>query len=114
MPQVLTTPKAEAAVPPAQVAESLNSREDMEAYIRRAYPARAAEIISVVSCESDFNKDAQGDFRNGEYTSFGLVQIHRPAHPELSLETIKDPRWSLDYIIKEFKAGHEKQWSCYK
>ena len=99
-----------AAEPPPEVALSLTTREEMEAYIRKEYPQRAERVIQVIDCESDFNPEAVGD--NG--TSFGLAQIHRPAHPQYSLENIKDPKWAIDFMIKEFKLKHENMWSCYR
>lgn len=93
---------------------SLTTREEIEAYTLREYPARAQEVISVIQCESNFDIHAEGDMRNGEYTSFGLIQLNLPAHPDVTREMALDPEWSLTYIIREFKAGREEQWSCYK
>lgn len=89
---------------------SLTTREEIEAYILREYPERAREIFALVSCESNYDSSAVGDHG----TSFGLAQIHLPAHPDVSREMALDPEWSLNYIIREFKAGREEQWSCYK
>lgn len=91
------------------MAISLTTREEMEVYIRAEYPKRAERMIEVIDCESDFNPEAVGD--NG--TSFGLAQIHRPAHPQYSLENIKDPKWAIDFMNEQWEAGRERMWSCY-
>lgn len=80
----------------------------MEAYIRREYPEQASRIIKVVDCESSFNTLAEGD----NSRSFGLVQIHLPAHPTVSKAQATDPKFALDFIIKEWRAGHESMWTC--
>lgn len=54
------------------------------------------------------------DSRGIREESYGLVQIHLPSHPEINLEQATDPYFSIEYIVKELKAGHEKQWSCYR
>jgi len=101
---------AEAQETAPQAVLSLTTREEQEAYIRKESPDQGERIIQVIECESSFDNEAIGD--NGN--SYGLIQIHRPSHPELSLETIKNVKWELDYIVSEFKAGHQNQWSCYR
>lgn len=108
IPNLINVAEAQETAPIAVV--SLTTREEMEGYILRESPEQGERIIKVIECESSFNNEAIGD--NGN--SYGLIQIHRPSHPELSLETIKNVQWELDYIISEFKAGNQNQWSCYR
>lgn len=101
---------AEAAQTPIVEVASLTTREEMEAYIIRESPRQAQEIIDTIACESDFLPTATGDHG----MSHGLIQLHQPSHPKISVETAEDPKWALDYIISEFKASREEQWSCWR
>lgn len=89
---------------------SLTTREEMEGYILRESPKRAKEIIGTIACESSFNKDAVGDGGH----SYGLAQVHRPSHPQYSVETLTDPKWAIDFMVREFDAGHENLWTCWR
>lgn len=89
---------------------SLTTREEMEAYILIETPSRAQEVIATIACESNFNPQAIGDRGN----SFGLAQVHRPSHPQYSVETLTDPKWSIDFMIQEFKLSHEEKWTCWR
>lgn len=88
---------------------SLSSKEDFEHYIDEHGGNFAAKEKAIVNCESNWNAKAVGD--NG--TSFGLVQIHLPAHPEISQRNAEDPKYALDYLIREYPLNPD-QWSCAK
>lgn len=60
--------------------------------------------------ESTWNPGAVGD--NG--TSFGIVQIHLPAHPNVTKEQALDPTFALNFIVDEFIKGNEWKWTCWK
>ena len=60
--------------------------------------------------ESGWHPDAIGD--NG--TSFGLVQIHLLAHPNITREQALNPTFALNFIVDEFLKGNEWKWTCYK
>ena len=64
----------------------------------------------VVKCESGFNPKAIGD--SGK--SYGLWQIHLPAHPSMTIEKATDPYQSTEYAIKLIKGKRGwKHWTCY-
>jgi hypothetical protein len=46
--------------------------------------------------------------------SYGLVQIHLPAHPTVSKEEAQDPTFSIVFLVEHIKAGKAKIWSCYR
>jgi hypothetical protein len=46
--------------------------------------------------------------------SFGLVQIHLPAHPSISKEQAKDPEFALEFLAKNLAAGKAGMWTCAK
>lgn len=66
-----------------------------------------------MKCESDFVYDAKGDYATSTgYTSFGAVQIHLSAHPEISREMAEDPEYALNFMAMQWKAGHQSLWTC--
>jgi hypothetical protein len=101
---------AVAAQTPLEEVVSLTTREEMEAYIIRESPGRAQEIIDTIACESDFNPEAVGD----SGASFGLSQVHRPSHPQYSVETLTDPKWAIDFMIEAFDNKEERMWTCWR
>lgn len=52
---------------------------------------------------------AVGDYER----SFGPVQIHEPAHPEITREQANDPDFAINYLASEIAAGRGNKWSCY-
>lgn len=60
--------------------------------------------------ESGWNTKAVGD----KGTSFGLVQIHLPAHPHVTRAQAEDPTFALNFIVDEFLKGNEWKWTCWK
>lgn len=60
--------------------------------------------------ESGWNSDAVGD--SGR--SFGLAQIHLPAHPHITSAQAKDPKFALNFIVDEFKKGNQWKWTCWR
>lgn len=103
-----TTPAMADAIAP--VAYSTSTAEVIiEAYAAH-YGIPARPLVDTLLCESDFNPDAVGDHG----TSFGVAQIHLPAHPEITKEEALDPFFAIDYAASEFASGHASQWTCYK
>ncbi len=50
----------------------------------------------------------------GRELSFGLVQIHLPDHPEVTLEQATDAQFSVDFLIQALKEGRGNQWTSYR
>ena len=73
------------------------------------YGVEGKLLTRVIRCESQGNPKAIGDHG----TSYGLVQIHMPAHPEITKEQAFDPEFAVDYLAKEISYGNGKIWSCY-
>lgn len=67
-------------------------------------------IEKVIFCESSWNPEILGD--GG--TSYGLVQIHLPAHPNISKEQALDPIFAINFIVDEFLNGNQNKWTCYR
>lgn len=75
-----------------------------------AYHLNINHFVSTIACESNFVVDEVGD--NG--TSFGIVQIHLVAHPDVSKEEALDPIFALDWAARQWSIGNEKIWTCYR
>lgn len=73
------------------------------------YGLNPTRFDAVIECESGWNKDAIGDHG----TSYGLVQIHLPDHPEISIAQATDPGFAIDWAAKMWRDGHAHDWSCY-
>jgi soluble lytic murein transglycosylase-like protein len=72
------------------------------------YNADAEVIRNVMKCESSFNPNAVGD----NNTSFGLSQIHLPAHPDITREQALDEDFAIIYMAKNI-TNNPGMWSCY-
>ncbi len=76
------------------------------AYWASKFDADAKEMSQTIQCESQYRIDAVGDHG----TSFGLVQIHLPAHPDVSQKQALDPDFSVKWMAEHW---YEKRiWSC--
>lgn len=67
-------------------------------------------VLSVISCESSWDIHAVGDHG----TSFGLVQIHLPAHPDVTREMAEDPEFAISFLVRNLAEGNGDMWSCFK
>lgn len=73
------------------------------------YKVSAITLSQVIKCESGFDPNKVGDHG----TSFGLVQIHLPAHPTITKEQALDPFFSAEFIARSFAQNKQSMWSCY-
>lgn len=90
------------------------------------YGVSASKMMNTIKCENKtLDEDAQSNltYKKGNRwhkpvgsreQSYGLVQIHLPDNPEVTIEQAKDPNFSIEFMAKNFKAGHAKRWSCYR
>lgn len=74
------------------------------------YGISGKEFLGTLQCESGLNKNAVGDHD----TSFGVAQIHLPAHKDISKEQALDPMWAIDWSARQFAAHNEKIWTCWR
>lgn len=113
MPTAIIPQKAEAAEIAQKSDEPpLRTKEDYIAYIDTRAGSFAEKVEGTISCETGgtWNPKIAGD----NSTSFGLSQIHLPAHPDISKEQAEDPKFAIDYMITEIKKGHGSMWTCYR
>lgn len=62
----------------------------------------------VINCESQWNPKAVGDHG----TSYGLAQIHLPAHPDITKAQAEDPKYAIHFMATMFAEGNENAWTC--
>lgn len=74
-----------------------------------AYGIDGERFLATAMCESGLRTDAVGD--GGR--SYGIFQIHLPAHPTVSKEQAFDPKFAVDWSAKNFKKN-PYMWSCYR
>ena len=67
------------------------------------------KLWETLNCESGFKYDSLGD----KGTSFGIAQIHLPAHLNITKEQALDPYWAINWSVEQFKKGNARIWSCY-
>ncbi len=76
----------------------------------------------IINCESSGSTTIQSKhiYKTNKYgpintreQSYGLVQIHLPAHPDITKEQAIDPEFSIDFLAKNLSQGKGKMWSCY-
>lgn len=67
-------------------------------------------FLDTLTCESGLHPDRVGD--NG--TSFGVAQIHLPAHPDVTKEEALDPEFAIEWSAQQFAAGRAYMWTCYR
>lgn len=60
-----------------------------------------------------FSDPSSGIIYGEREMSYGLAQIHLPAHPGISYEQATDVDFSLDFMAKNIAKGKGSMWSCY-
>lgn len=106
--EVLSVP----TITPIAEATTLSSA-DLQAYASSTAQNASLDPIKftkVIGCESLWDSSAVGD----SGSSIGLVQIHLPAHPDITKEEALDPLFSIQWMAIQWKLGRQNAWSCYK
>lgn len=80
----------------------------------------------VIACESGYNPTIQSRHRykkdrphegvvaGQREQSFGLAQIHLPAHPNVSYEQATDPEFSVNFLAEKLSHDAGSHWTCYR
>lgn len=90
------------------------------------YKVNPKVMRAIIACESSWNPTIQSNHHyqadhpawgvkaGDRELSFGLVQIHLPAHPDITKEQALDPAFALEYLAKKIAAGEAAKWTCYR
>jgi hypothetical protein len=91
----------------------------------KEYGVSAQSMLAVIDCESRFEPEIQSHHTYTERNvprgykvgdreqSYGLAQIHLPAHPAVTKEQALDPEFAIDFMAKNMKSN-PNMWSCYR
>lgn len=74
------------------------------------YGINGADFLNTLTCESDLKPDAVGD----QGTSFGVAQIHLPAHKDVTKIEALNPLFAINWAASEFANGRANEWTCYR
>lgn len=94
----------------------------------KGVPQYAEQIYTTIAkCENielDPNKQSGNRYKvdhpewnakaGDQEKSFGLIMIHLPSHPEFTKEQAQDAEHALRWMVDEFKAGRQTQWTCWR
>jgi len=84
----------------------------------KKYDIAPETLHDTLFCESSLDPLAEGDVSTSTEiatTSWGIAQIHLPAHPEISKAEALDPAFSIDYMAHQISLGNgPKLWTCYR
>lgn len=80
--------------------------------ISTKYAVKASTVKKIIGCESDWSIDAHNVTK--KENSYGLVQINRMAHPDVTVSEAKDPGFAIDYLASNL-ANKKNLWiNCSK
>lgn len=94
---------------PALVYSTTTSEAIVRAYAAK-YAVLGDELYGTLKCESNLRSNAVGDHG----TSYGVAQIHLPAHTDITKSQALDPFWAIDWAAREFSLGHQTMWTCWR
>ena len=87
----------------------------------KEYGVSASEMKRVMYCESSGSTTIQSHYRytknnvpkgyavGDREESYGLFQIHLPAHTDVTKEQAIDPKFAIEWTAKHWK---DTRWSC--
>jgi hypothetical protein len=103
------------AVPTAHAAElDVSALKTIATAEAVSHGLNVEHFLNVIECESKFAANQKGDYRNGVPTSYGITQIHLPAHPEITKAQALDPFFSLHWAAEQWQDGNAKAWTCWR
>lgn len=93
----------------------------------KEYSVSATQIANIINCENRgwdptlqsglyYTRDRinEGVYKGQREESYGLAQIHLPAHKNISHSQATDPDFSIEYLAKSLSEGKGSQWTCYR
>lgn len=117
---------AEAPKAPAPKTYTTSEIIDLTREYANRYHVSFDTMMRIMKCENNtFNPKRQAEIRynfsdarrgivKGEQEmSYGLVMIHLPDHPSVSLEEATDPEFAINFLAENLSKGRGRMWSCY-
>lgn len=85
----------------------------------RFYGADPAKMRATIECETagtwDTTIQSYARYKGGtREKSYGLSQIHLPAHPHVSHKEATTPEYAITFMAQHFGENNAQIWSCYK
>jgi hypothetical protein len=82
------------------------------------YDISSSSVTKLISCETgdtfDTNIQSSVIQSYGREQSYGLAQIHMPAHPSITIAQARNPYFAVEFISKNWK-NRESMWvTCTK
>jgi len=108
------------ATTPATPAGHLQSENIFDKITRFAkhFKIPPKEMIALIRCETQNTFDTFVQSRAiqpyGRERSFGLAQLHLPAHPEITYKQATDPDYALIWIAQHWDKRHREWKTCMK
>jgi len=104
---------------PTEIPAREEKVKELISLIGDSVDATAAEkrvSFEILKCENtQFDPKKQSDFitaKGEREPSFGLAQIHRPSHPDITSAQSSDPLFSIGYVVENVVAGNKDMWTC--
>lgn len=84
----------------------------------KIYKVNPNLLINVINCENrDWDTKLQSRIINSKgkrEDSWGLAQIHKPSHPQLTHEQITDPDFAISFMAENISKGKGNMWTCWR
>ena len=101
---------ADSIKPSFPIHEEATTTEALIARYASEFDVSATQMAQTIHCESRGNSNAVGDHG----TSYGIAQIHLPAHPSISKSQALDKEWSIRWMAEQFSLKRQSMWTCWR
>lgn len=111
----------------ADITERTKIVEQLVKAKAKQYGVSAEQMLTTIRCENkplDPNKQSGHRYKfnspkrkivlGEQERSFGLVMIHLPDHPTVSLAEATDPEFAINFMAEKFAKGEQRAWTCWK
>ena len=101
------------------ISGSTTSKDALKALVRTISSEYGVDFYimdKIIECESFYQPDIQSYAKypdGSQERSFGLVQIHELAHPNITREQMLDPEFSIRFLAENLAKGKGSMWTCY-
>ncbi len=114
---LLYVAQAQVIEPIVEMVQKKVSIHDLITQTSQKYGIERESIRVLVGCETGWTFDpsiqSHARYKNGERErSFGLAQIHAPAHKDITYEQMTDPAFALEWLAKHWNERHQQWVNC--